>query len=87
MTMTDDERPMTETSSSVLRHLSDFSNKYSSRERHGRALLHLLKIVGLTDQASKLPSIVLGGPQQRAAIAHTLANDPPNLTSFNLLVT
>jgi putative ABC transport system ATP-binding protein len=37
----------------------------------------LLDIVGLSDQANKLPSMVSGGQQQRAAIARALANDPP----------
>jgi putative ABC transport system ATP-binding protein len=32
--------------------------------------------VGLADQATKLPSMVSGGQQQRAAIARALANDP-----------
>ena len=37
----------------------------------------LLELVGLTDQAYKLPSTLSGGQQQRAAIARALANDPP----------
>ncbi|MGB2910707.1 MAG: ABC transporter ATP-binding protein [Anaerolineales bacterium] len=53
----------------------DFANKYSRREKRERAL-HLLEIVGLADQANKLPSMVSGGQQQRAAIARALANDP-----------
>jgi len=36
----------------------------------------LLETVGLADQAQKLPSMVSGGQQQRAAIARALANDP-----------
>jgi putative ABC transport system ATP-binding protein len=32
--------------------------------------------VNLADQANKLPSMVSGGQQQRAAIARALANDP-----------
>jgi putative ABC transport system ATP-binding protein len=35
-----------------------------------------LEIVNLADQANKLPSMVSGGQQQRAAIARALANDP-----------
>ncbi|MBI5650522.1 MAG: ABC transporter ATP-binding protein [Chloroflexi bacterium] len=53
----------------------DLANKYTAKERRERAL-HLLEIVGMADQASKLPSAVSGGQQQRAAIARALANDP-----------
>ena len=34
-------------------------------------------MVGIADQADKLPSALSGGQQQRAAIARALANDPP----------
>jgi putative ABC transport system ATP-binding protein len=54
----------------------DFANKYTPKERPERAM-YLLEIVGLADQAHKLPSMVSGGQQQRAAIARALANDPP----------
>ncbi|HMK09614.1 MAG TPA: ATP-binding cassette domain-containing protein [Anaerolineales bacterium] len=54
----------------------DLAGKYSRRERRTRAE-HLLEIVGLGDQMDKLPSLVSGGQQQRAAVARSLANDPP----------
>ena len=54
----------------------DFVGDLSRKEKHGRAM-HLLDMVGLADQAHKLPSMVSGGQQQRAAIARAIANDPP----------
>jgi len=54
----------------------DLAGKYSSRERRERAE-YLLEIVDLADQRNKLPSMVSGGQQQRAAMARALANDPP----------
>jgi ABC-type lipoprotein export system ATPase subunit len=54
----------------------DLSGKYRPRERKERAE-HLLELVGLADQMHKLPSMVSGGQQQRAAMARALANDPP----------
>jgi len=53
----------------------DFAKKYTPKERRERAM-HLLELVGLAEQAEKLPSMVSGGQQQRAAIAHALANTP-----------
>jgi putative ABC transport system ATP-binding protein len=53
----------------------DFAHKYSQRERRERAM-DLLESMGLGDQAHKLPGMVSGGQQQRAAIARALANDP-----------
>jgi len=54
----------------------DFCRTYPVRERRRRAL-DLLNRVGVAPQADKLPSALSGGEQQRAAIARSLANDPP----------
>jgi ABC-type lipoprotein export system ATPase subunit len=54
----------------------DYCDIYRSRERPERAL-ELLRMVGLADQADKLPSSVSSGQQQSAAIARALATDPP----------
>ena len=54
----------------------EFAGKYSPKERRARAM-SLLALVGLAEQANKLPGMVSGGQQQRAAIARALANDPP----------
>jgi ABC-type lipoprotein export system ATPase subunit len=54
----------------------DLVGKHSPRERRQRAE-QLLEIVGLSDHRNKLPSMISGGQQQRAALARALANDPP----------
>lgn len=58
----------------------DFARQLKPKERRERAMA-LLGLVGLQDQALKLPSQVSGGQQQRAAIARALANDPPILVA------
>ena len=58
----------------------EFAGNYTRQERQERAM-GLLELVGLADQANKLPSMVSCGQQQRAAIARSLANDPPMIVA------
>jgi putative ABC transport system ATP-binding protein len=58
----------------------DLANKYPARERRERAM-RLLEKVDLSDQAHKLPGMISGGQQQRAAIARALANNPDLLVA------
>jgi putative ABC transport system ATP-binding protein len=58
----------------------DFCNTLPSRQRRGRAL-ELLELVGIAEQAEKLPAALSGGQQQRAAIARALANAPALLVA------
>ena len=62
----------------------EFARKYSRKERRERAM-DLLELVGLADQANKLPSMVSGGQQQRAAIARALMMEPEIMQMFILL--
>ncbi|MES0361509.1 MAG: ABC transporter ATP-binding protein [Anaerolineales bacterium] len=54
----------------------DFAKIIPFQEREVRAM-QLLEMVGLQDYAHDLPAEVSGGQQQSAAIARSLANDPP----------
>jgi len=54
----------------------DYVGRYDFDERPNRAM-ELLQLVGLEQQADKLPMAVSTGQQQGAAIARALANDPP----------
>lgn len=58
----------------------DFCDVFDVTERPERAL-RLLDMVGVGDQAGKLPANLSGGQQQRVAIARSLANDPPLLVA------
>lgn len=54
----------------------DYTNTFSASERPERAY-ELLKMVGLEDHIYDLPAAVSNGQQQSAAIARSIATDPP----------
>jgi len=54
----------------------DFVKVIPKNERQHRAM-RLLELVGIVPHSHKFPSALSGGEQQRAAIARSLANDPP----------
>jgi putative ABC transport system ATP-binding protein len=54
----------------------DFLGDRPRSERKQRAT-SLLDMLGIADHADKMPGELSGGQQQRAAIARSLANDPP----------
>jgi ABC-type lipoprotein export system ATPase subunit len=54
----------------------DYCDLYAYKERPTRAM-ELLKMVGLEEHAYDLPANVSNGQQQAAAIARSLATDPP----------
>ncbi len=53
----------------------DYTKTYAFNERSDRGM-ELLQLVGLEEQAHKLPTAVSSGQQQSAAIARALATDP-----------
>ncbi len=54
----------------------DYTNTYAPAERP-KIAMDLLHLVGLENQAEKLPAAVSSGQQQSAAIARALATNPP----------
>jgi ABC-type lipoprotein export system ATPase subunit len=58
----------------------DYGGQYSPAERPERAM-YLLELVGMSEQAHRLPNSLSGGQQQCVAIARALANDPVLLTA------
>jgi putative ABC transport system ATP-binding protein len=58
----------------------DYGRRYSPADRPEHAM-DLLELVGMADQAHRLPNSLSGGQQQCVAIARALANDPVLLTA------
>ena len=58
----------------------DYGRRYPPAERPERAL-YLLELVGMANQAHRLPNSLSGGQQQCVAIARALSNDPVLLTA------
>ena len=58
----------------------DYGGQHPRVERPERAM-DLLALVGMADQAHRLPNSLSGGQQQCVAIARALANDPVLLTA------
>jgi putative ABC transport system ATP-binding protein len=58
----------------------DYGGQIPKGQRPERAL-YLLELVGMADQAHRLPNSLSGGQQQCVAIARALANDPVLLTA------
>jgi len=58
----------------------DYGGQYPPAKRPQRAM-DLLELVGMADQAHRLPNSLSGGQQQCVAIARALANDPVLLTA------
>jgi ABC-type lipoprotein export system ATPase subunit len=54
----------------------DLAGAVPAAERESRGM-ELLRLVGLEELSNKLPAALSGGQQQSAAIARSLANDPP----------
>jgi ABC-type lipoprotein export system ATPase subunit len=58
----------------------DYGGQYPPAQRPQR-VMDLLELVGMADQAHRLPNSLSGGQQQCVAIARALANDPVLLTA------